>query len=136
MDTIGPFHFIALHGSVEPTREQIAPLLARPGIDGLGFVRTGRRGIPFRMTSVVDQVSLEDCLAVFGFYRLLIGAAAVVLIQDGYSYLNEGMKAVVLDVRLLRPPHQVLTAVGGLHPPSGALLECEWELAMVEVNAE
>lgn len=134
MNSIGLHKFIALHGSVEPVRQQIAPLLVRPGISGLGFMRTGVRGMPFRLTSAVDQVSLADCHALFGMYRLLIGAAAVELIQHDYNYQAENMLAVVLDVRLARPPQEVLCAVGGLYPPSGAKLECEWELVMVDLT--
>ena len=131
-DAIGPHQFIGLHGHCDPPKQQIAPPMVRPGIDGVGLRRTGIRGRPSRLRSVVDAGNLADARAKYKAYRELIGATPVQLVQHDCDYQVEGWQVAVLDVRRVRM-QKAMTPCGGLNPPSLAKLICEWDVIAVAV---
>lgn len=131
-DAIGIHQFIGLHGTCQPPCEQIAPPIVRPGIDGVGLWKTGIRGVPSVLRSVVDAANLTEARAKLILYRALIGAAPVSLVQHDYDYTAEGWQIAVLGVRRIQM-QQVLTPCGGLNSPSLAKLVCEWRVIAVAV---
>jgi len=131
LNYIGTLRFISLTGSVERPSEQIDRPIVRPGVDGVGLWKTGVRGRPFRLRSMVDQPNLASARFTFKAYRALIGGGLQDLIQQNYHFMGaEGFWVAVVDVRLLELK-QIATAVGGINPPSGAKLVAEWDLIAV-----
>lgn len=131
-DAIGQFQFIGLHGTCDPPAEQIGPPIVRPGIDGVGLWKTGVRGRPSLLRSVVDAANLAEARAKLVDYLGLIGADPVPLVQHDCDYTAEGWLIAVLGVRRIQI-QQVLTPSGGLNPPSLAKLVCEWRVIAVAV---
>jgi len=133
MNMIGNLLFLTLLGGVERPSQQVGDLIARPGVDGLGIWRTGIRGRPFQLRSMVDVPDLAAGRMFFAAYRLLMGGALQILIQDGYNFFAaEGFNVAVLDVQL-QQLKTIKTAVGGFNPPSNAKLVCEWTLVAVAI---
>ena len=123
--------FISLHGSVERPSEQVLGPMVRPGVNGTGLWKTGVRGRPFRLRSMVDQYNLLFARTLFATYRGLIGEAPQILVQDGYNFnFAEYFRAAVLDVRLIEVK-SILSGVGGFYAAPGAKLVCEWTLIAV-----
>lgn len=131
-NAIGNFTFIALLGNPVPPKGQ-PQVIARPGVDGVGIWRSGKRGEPFKMVSQVDAPSMRVARNAMAAYVASIEQNPVALIQDDYDYSSEGWKVVVLDV-VQRQCHAIISAVGGINPPSLAYLEAEW--ALVAVSSE
>ena len=127
-NSIGTFQFIWLKGQPLPPAEQIARPMVRAGVDGIGLKRTGVRGRPFVMQSMVDTVSLVGAGVLWQAYRGLIGADPVGLIHNGLQYAGEGWDVAVLDVRQLVARSVVTPTGGGKNPPSLGKLVCEWDL--------
>ena len=130
-NSIGNFLFVSLHGEVVAPRQQIGRPQVRPGVDGVGLAKTGVRGQPFRLRSMVDQPDRDTAHDVFTQYQDSIGSDPVALVQSDYDYDGqEDFKVAVLGVRRVQL-QDVLTAVGGLNQPSQAKLVCEWTLIAV-----
>lgn len=128
-NSIGNFAFIALHGDPAPPREQLE-VSARPAVEGVTVTRTGKRGVPFRMRSQVDQASYETARATYRQYVDLIRDDPQVLIQGGVVSTSEFYKVQVLDVRAVRIG-PIKSASGGLNSPSLGWLECDWDLIAI-----
>lgn len=128
---IGPHQFLSLRGSWQPPREEVQ-LQARPGVDGLIAWLRGRRGVPFTLLSQVDQPTLPVAYDTFATYLELVGQGAQQLLVSDRDLTELGFGVLVLDVRLVQAKW-LGSATLGLFPPSGAFLECEWDLVAVDV---
>lgn len=126
---IGDFIFIALLGQREPPRQQLE-IEARPSVDGLTIIRTGSRGVPFRLRSQVDQGTYNGAWTTFRSYLALINADPVAMVQGGINSTAEGFKVQVLDVRPVKIG-PIKSSSGGLNAPSAAWLECDWDLVAI-----
>lgn len=124
--------FISLMGEFVLPSEDIEVTL-RPGIDGLTFVRLGKRGHPFRIHSVVDAESYSQAQSEMEAYYALVGANPVGCIKNDFDFEAAfSMRFEVINVMPLSIRKQ-FAAVGGLRPPSEAIVEAEWELVAVPV---
>ena len=102
----------------------------RPGVDGTELTRIGTRGVPFQLGSQVDVHDIDDGWTVFHSYLDLINGDPLPLMWYDRQSVVSGFKVQVLDVRMVRL-HTITNAIGGLNPPSGAFLECVWDLLAI-----
>ena len=128
MNSIGPFVFTALFGTPVVPAEQ-AELVARRGVDGTALWRTGSRGEPFQMRSLVDYPSIAVGHQMAYYYRLYQNqVAGLWLVQDGVNYaIAWGLHVNVLDVRTQRI-EAVAKSTGGLNPPGLCVVEADWTM--------
>jgi hypothetical protein len=134
MNMIGDFEFIRFDGQPEPPAEQLDAPIQRRGVDGTGFWKTGQRGRPFVIRASVDHVNMAAAWAAVKSYRALIGEDPVSFVNDSAVWDNDNWKVVVLDVHQVTR-YAVLGGTGGLNPPSGAWLVCDFVLCAVAVEA-
>lgn len=128
-NSIGNFSFIALLGDPMPPREQLE-VAARAAVEGVTVTRTGKRGVPFRLRSMVDQESYTAARATYLQYVDLIRDNPQSLIQGGIDSTSQQYKVQVLDVRAVRIG-PLKSPVGGLNSPSLGWLECDWDLIAI-----
>jgi hypothetical protein len=130
---IGDFWFLTLHGPVAPPAMRVEAV-ARPGIDGAAYWMLGRLGEPFILRSQVDAADLASAQSLFDQYVLLKDEGPQLLVKDDLDFTAAAnpWKAKVLEVRLAAC-RRIAASVGGLHPPSLAVLEADWQLQAVEI---
>jgi hypothetical protein len=130
---IGDFRFLALLGPVAPPAMRVEPV-ARPGIDGAAYWMLGRLGEPFILRSQVDAGDLISAQSLFEQYVLLKGEGPQTLIKDDLDFTAAASpwKVKILEVRLVAC-RRIAASVGGLNPPSLAMLEADWQLQAVEL---
>ena len=124
-NSIGEFEFLELGGFPAPLKERIS-VLTRAGVDGVTLLADGVRGEEFILRSKVDHEDMEAALEAYLAHAAEIGSLVDIVYQD--QLLNDGdHKFVILDVTIA-VLHALGGAVGGLHDPSYAWLECDWRL--------
>lgn len=102
---------------------------ARTGVDGIEVWKTGDRGTPFQVLSVVDCADIATATALLRTYEQMVGKDPVVLCWADQAF--DG-KVQVLSVEALENhPKRVLGGGGGLVANSTALLRCVWTLIAV-----
>ena len=123
--SIGGLQFLCLQGSPQLAQEQLERF-SRGGVDGHGFRRLGTRGESFELISIVDAPSLASARSVgYPAYVALVATEPVPLVKDGVAWGNYVVEKVSLAPNGIRA---VANFVGGLNPPSLALLVCRWQL--------
>jgi hypothetical protein len=76
-------YFLSMKGPIQ-FRQERAERLARGGIDGHGFDKTGSRGEPFALSTVVDAPSLQVAKDLYKLtYSLIPHAGLVAVTKDG-----------------------------------------------------
>lgn len=129
LNAIGNQNFTILLGNPQSIAERVE-VITRPGVDGFGVRRLGRRGEPFELLSKTDFAT--------GVIGRLIFEQYVKMIADDKHHLRwEGIdftpKVIVLDVTQERL--KVVTSItGGINVAqggSGAILEAKWTLAFI-----
>jgi len=131
-NSIGDHVFIALHGNPVPPKECVQ-VLERPGVDGVGVWRTGKRGVPFMMQSSIDAESMAKAAETMETYKELIGQDPVSMIQDNVDSTARGWLVIVENVSQERC-HAIESSTGGQHPPSLAWLVANWQLRAIANN--
>lgn len=131
VNAIGPYQFVTLSGVPRGIARQLE-VIERAGVDGSGIQRTGRRGRPFRLRSLVDCNSFAEADVMVEAYRLLIGEAPVELVWNGRQSSLKGYLVVVLDVEPVDVA-ALVTAVGGLTGLGVAHIVAEWTLLPVYI---
>ncbi len=130
-NSIGGHEFLAILGNIVPTRERLLPPVQRPGVDGTGIRKAGNKGSLFTLISQVDSATIDSARAKAELYLEQIDADPVVLIISDYNFsTQDNWKVKVYDVRVRRI-HGIVQATGGINDPSGAFLECEWNLMAI-----
>lgn len=137
VNEIGLFSFISLEGSIEAVREQVE-LVRRPGVNGVGIWKTGRRGRPFTLRSFVDAPTKLIARELYADenqgYVSLIGKDPVLL---AWSDLNisgqESVLVAVLDVRQV-DCFSIASGRGGLNANPGGFLIADWDLVLISVE--
>lgn len=126
---IGQFAFIALDGQPDIPKPSVS-VVARPGVDGLGFFQTGTRGQPFVLRSFTDASDFGFARALASQYTTLIGTIQP-CVWSGLPMAADGVYVMVIDVR----PVEVRAVAGGygvtVETP-GAICVCEWLLVAVD----
>lgn len=134
INAIGPYSFVAMSGRLDVPTEQIDKI-KRPGVDGIGLWKTGRRAEQSQVRTVIDATTLSEARSKLIDYRSLIGADPVPVIQDDWFFdAANGCRFAVLAVRETQI-QEVATICGGLNVPTGdngAKLVCEWDVIAVE----
>jgi len=131
-NVIGQFEFIALHGSPVPPQEQLA-VLSRPGVDGNAVWKTGERGSPFQLVSVVDAEDVDSAYSEALRYKKLIGKDPVELVKDGVEMETKfNYRVLVRNVEVIRI-RATLVSSGGLVADSRAKIVCRWTLQAIAI---
>ena len=134
IDYIDEFPFLELRGMPDAVKRRLA-IRDRAGVDGNSFKRTGRRGRMFTLHSRVDTAMFAETIPLFDEYCGLIGENPVDLVYGGIDFSESSTQFEVVDVRI-RAMYAAVTGTGGLNPPSGGWLECDWDLVPVVIEEE
>lgn len=114
--------FLRLSGQPLRSGVEVEPF-ARAGVDGLGFIKVGRRGRPFTLVGFRD---FDDMTAASNSVTELIdslkGEPCTIVDSSGVEHAD----MICLDVRG-REPRPVLLGVGGLSGSFGAVVEVEMD---------
>jgi hypothetical protein len=137
--SLGSFTFINLEGIDTPrgapeTVRQASAIIQRPGVNGTGFITTGKKGRPFRMRSLVDVTSVANAQTLIVSYEAAVNAASLVLIHASTNYALTPVfnKYWVLDVQ--SGWRAAGASVGGLN--AGLfIVEANWVLIPVYVGS-
>lgn len=130
-DAIGEHEFTVLHGEPEGPQERVF-VLARPGVEGVGFLRAGLAGQPFTLESGVDLADWTDVETTYRQYVATVGGDPVGLVRGGIDYAAFGWQVEVLRVeKIAGQTRALLGSVGGQNPPARAWLACRWTLIAV-----
>ena len=108
-------------------------MFQRPGVDGTALRRLGRKGKPFPVRAVVDVPNLTAGRVAINAYQLLVGADPVGITWEGQGSFAEAYAVAALDLRPV-DLHSVAAAVGGINPPSLALLTVDWLLLAIALG--
>lgn len=127
--SIGEYQFVSLREVPVGTARQL-DILERPAVDGSGVRRTGRRGRPMTLRSLVDASSFADAESLLQAYRELIGADPVALVWNGIPSVQNGYLVVVLDVVPVGC-RAMVASVGGLTGGGLGQLEVDWAVLPV-----
>ena len=125
--SIGSIQFLSLSGRpVLPALKLEAQI--RPGVDGVGIWEVGIRGEPFFLESVDDAEDTAYAEQMAEDYRDLIQQNGLeVWIADWiFGYLFQVLSVEILEIAA------VLTASGGRHCPSTAIIRARWQLIALE----
>jgi hypothetical protein len=132
-DQIGEFQFVSMSRMPEIVRQSLA-VVARPGVDGVAVWKTGERGKPFTIRTLVDCFNVLDGLDTWRSYRDLIGEPPQTAVWADLNFDVSNLRFFVLDVRLAAN-RRILASDGGLLENAGAILECDWDLLPVAWDA-
>lgn len=125
-DRIGDFTFLKLSGHpLQPKAEW--DLEVRPGVDGIGLWRTGIRGEPFQIWSLVFTYNLETAQALYNAYVAHTNVSSGLVVRR--AGLDNACRYKVLDVKPVEgSPRRIVGYVGGDNQTYFAELICVWTL--------
>ncbi len=108
---------------------------SRPGVDGLYFWNTGKRGTPFQVQTFADVNNVESAGFLMTLYEQEIGKVVPVMFAGLYlpqQYAVINVEPVAEGIR------QVSAGVGGLSYPSTSLgiIQAIWTLAAAPVQLQ
>jgi len=126
LDRIENFVFLELAGQPNWPAATIKSI-ERPGVDGTAFLNTGVHGAAFQVTSKVDVGSMVLGMELLLRYQTLIEMGPVAFVQGGADSTVFGRWVKVLDVQQASL-HALGNFVGGINPPSAAMLVATWTL--------
>ena len=138
LNQFGNFRFVAFHrpedrGAPPVLCTEETEIIQRPGIDGTGVIRLGRKGVAFQMRSVVDAPSFDGAVWLADQYRRSRGLGPYGIIWGGVNFAaNYGTVYVPLDVQIIKC-RRIGAAVGGLFAPSLGLVEAVWTMIPIEL---
>ena len=128
---IGNFAFIALDGQPDIPKPSVE-VVARPGVNGLGFFQTGTRGEPFVLRSFTDASDFQFARFLASSYTQLIGTIQP-MIWSGLNMAADNIFVMILNVR----PIEVRAVAGGMGVTvtnPGAICICEWLMVAVDAS--
>tara|TARA_R100000808_G_scaffold19496_1_gene42297 strand:+ start:13833 stop:14225 length:393 start_codon:yes stop_codon:yes gene_type:complete len=123
---IGPYQFISLSQPPEAPRQTVE-VESRAGVDDVAVWRTGIKGMPFTVQSVVDFANNVTSENIYRNYEGLVGGNPV-QIQWSSVFINAA-KYIVLGVRVIEIKRLTIGR-GGLNN-GFSLLRAEWTLQPV-----
>jgi hypothetical protein len=127
--SIAHHRFLDLAPAPDFPRLALEPV-ERPGVDGTAFWEVARRGQTCVCRSRVDRRDVQDALDTFDAYCRTGDDGPVSVTWADLDTQTYGVKYQVLDVRIA-DLRATAPGSGGLNPPSGAWLECDWTLKPV-----
>jgi len=110
----------------------MAEIIQRPGVDGTGFVKTGKKGEEFTVHSTVDLANKYVANAVGAAYHSLEHSGLHNVVFSDVDYATAGVRFVVRRVRVVAI-RNLSRSVGGLNAGK-TWLEAEWTLIPVIVS--
>lgn len=137
---LGDFWFISLHsgdaaGPPDLPGTQVE-IIQRPGYPGSAVIDLADKGKPFQMRSFVDVPTMDHGILLAKNYKAYQGKGPYGMWWCGVNYLAEfSVVFVPLEVNVTRIK-ATRVAVGGLYPPSLAVVECMWTLLPMAVEEE
>ena len=129
-NSIGTFQVLEIIGVPDTVAHQLE-MVMRPGVLGLGFWDTGKRGRPFQVETRVDAADLAQARSFFENYTRLVGRAPVNIIWRGIDLSTYLIRFQVLEVRAIDIRSLAAASGGGLNPPSLGWCHCAWTLVAV-----
>lgn len=127
---IGPFVFTVLKG-VPQVPHLMAEKIERPGVNGTGFMQTGKRGATFDIESGVDLLDWTTAHTIAADYPTICNDAIYFLTVGGLNYASLGVGYVVESVEIISI-RQLALGVGGLNS-GNAWLAARWRLVPVTI---
>lgn len=128
---IGPFRMFSLSAPPQ-TPSEMAEVIQRPGVDGTGFMRTGRKGEEFELTSSIDVADKYTAHAIAAGYHSLENQAIYNIIYSDVDYSIAGVGFVVRKVSVDRI-NLLRRSVGGVNAGL-AFLTARWRLMPVIIS--
>lgn len=128
---IGPAQFFSLSDPPQ-TPSEMAEIIQRPGVNGTGFIKTGKKGEPFDLRSSVDLADKFTANAVAANYHLLEYSGTYDIVFSDVSYSTAGVAFVVMKVETLEI-RTLKRSVGGLNNGL-AWLTARWRLMPVIIS--
>ena len=135
--SLDKYNFVTLHRPEDRSApplivQQQGEVIERVGVDGAGFLRTGRRGKPFQMRSAVDYATRALADQAQDGYGGMVGQSRYTLVWAGVDYSAEhNCQYIVIDVDVFRVQYMPV-AVGGLSGANAVYwLEALWTLLPV-----
>ncbi len=129
---IGNFQFIDIGHFPIGQKQQVA-MESRPGVDGLYFWLTGKRGQPFSVTTVADVENVFAAGVLMTQYEEVIGQVVPIVWSDRYL----PKQYVVVDVVPVPDGiRQIVLGVGGLLGTSQGICTAQWTLAAAPLDLE
>ena len=110
----------------------MADIIQRPGVDGTGFLKTGKKGEEFELTSTVDLPDKYVAHAVGASYHTLEHQDVYDITFSDVSYSSAGVAFVVRKVTIVEV-RNLHRSVGGLNAGL-AWLVARWKLIPVIVS--
>lgn len=108
--SIGPFPFINLSSVIPGTPQRVVREI-RPGLNGTSFWKTGLRGEPIQLASVVDCQTVEAAEAQFHDYEAFVGEVVPVT-WAGVD--RQDIQVMILAVQPIEGGvHAMLLGIGG-----------------------
>jgi len=124
--SIGEHDFLTLSRPPISAAEGLA-FVARSGTDGLTAWRTGKRGGPFSVQSVVDAADVDAAAALIDEYRELMAAGPVTMRWNGQAG-KDRVKVQTVEPAGEDGVRPIVAATGGTCDPSRALCRAVWTL--------
>lgn len=119
--SIGTFSFLTMTPA-PPTRRVRSMVETRNGSDGFSIWKESIRGEAHQCQTVVDTGTFAAAQTLKALYEAACGGDKVPLIYAGVTYPDVYIKDVRANIRTQ------LIGIGGLNPPSQALLVATWQL--------
>jgi len=105
---IGTYQFISVKWPANPMGERLSEI-TRPGVDGVGYKKEGKRAEPVVIEASVDADDAAATVTWMTNLKALEGTLQTIYDDHGQSFTNVG----ILEVRR-RLPMKVETATGGV----------------------
>lgn len=135
-----PNYYIGQYPFVSMTQFPIAEkatieIESRPGVDGLYFWNTGKRGRPFQVQTFADVNNVQSAGLLMTLYEQEIGKVVPVM----FAGIFMPSQYMVIDVEPIPEGiRQVAAGVGGLSYPStsAGIIQAVWTLAAAPVQLQ
>ncbi len=129
---IGNFNFVSMsQPSLRPAQQP--HIEARPGVNGVAVWKTGTRGVPFVVRTMVDVLTPTGAVQLFALYRNAILTEPMVF----EFMIPHDHPVLVLDVQPVPGEvSAVLIGVGGVNGLSQGICRAEWTLLPLTIESQ
>lgn len=121
MPAIGGISFVTLKGGIQDFGEMVQTI-TRPGVDGVGFRKTGQRSDPFVLASMVDYSSAAAAQTGYESYKDKQGTLVSITDELGVSHSN------FMVHKVERVSCRYAKVIGGVGSGFRYVLRCKWTL--------
>jgi hypothetical protein len=125
-NAIGPFQMLFIEGQIL-LPVMMSERVERPGVNGVGMLRTGRRGPQFKLRSKVDALDIFDADNLLREYESIVGGDPILIAQNDIPF-TQGFYVEAMIPVVCRA---IVGGVGGLNENPGAWVEADWHLSAI-----